>query len=272
MTTFCNHPPPLPAEQIPRLPAPPVVSDEVLERLAGCTSGSLTTQLYIKGIRQPVLHGVTQLNKKHKPFAGRAYTMRFIPAREDIDRYGNLTTSPSAENLQWVGVEQLEPGDVLVIDSNRDGRAASMGNMLITRMMMRGARGVVTDGTFRDGIELSNMDFPIWGTGVTNTTRLSYHHVADLQVPIGCAGVAVYPGDVIHGDGENITVIPAAMAQEMVDLCEKRDDIEAYLALRVRAGEPLWGLYPPSEQTRAQFRAWCEAGRPEIAPQGPAAR
>lgn len=272
MATFFNRPAPLPPAQIPQLPPATPVSDAVLERLARCTSGSLTTQLYIKGIKQPVLHGVAQLSKKAKPFAGRAYTMRFVPAREDIDTYGNLTTTPSAENLQWVGVEQIEPGDVLVIDSNRDGRAASMGNMLITRMMMRGARGVVTDGSFRDGTELAGMDFPIWCTGVTNTTRLAYHHVADLQVPIGCAGVAVYPGDVIHGDGENITVIPAAMAEEMADLCEKRDDIEAYLALRVRTGEPLWGLYPPSEQTRAEFRAWCEAGRPAIEPQGPAAR
>lgn len=271
MNQFFNQPAPLPEQEIPRMAPVPFVSDLVLDRLSKCTSGSLTTQLYIKGIKQPVLHGVAALNKKHKPFAGRAYTMRFIPAREDIDRYGNLTYSPSAENLQWVGVEQIEPGQVLVIDSNRDGRAASMGSMLVTRMMMRGARGVVTDGTFRDGIELSNMDFPIWCTGVTNTTRLAYHHVADLQVPIGCAGVAVYPGDVIHGDGENITVIPAAMAEEMADLCAKRDDIEAYLALRVRAGEPLWGLYPPSDKTRSEFKAWNEGGRPAIEPKGPAA-
>jgi regulator of RNase E activity RraA len=271
-TELFNRPPPLPDERIPKLAPAPRVSDAVLDRLARCSSGSLTTQLYIKGLRQPVLHGLTQLGSRPRPFAGRAYTMRFVPAREDIDRYGNLTTAPSAENLQWVGVEQVEPGDVLVIDSNRDGRAASMGNMLITRMMMRGARGVVTDGSFRDGLELAGLDFPVWCTGITNTTRLSYHHVADLQVPIGCAGVAVYPGDVIHGDGENITVIPAAFAEEMARLCEQRDDIEAYLALRVRAGEALWGLYPPSERTRAEFSAWCEAGRPAIEPRGPAAR
>ncbi|MFJ3056275.1 ribonuclease activity regulator RraA [Herbaspirillum sp. NPDC087042] len=255
-------PPPL--DSIPQLAPAPHVSDSVLERLAKVTSGSLTTQLYIKGIRQPVLHGLTPVNKNIKPFAGRAYTMRFIPAREDVDNYANLTVKPDANNLQWVGVEQIEPGHVLVIDSNRDGRAASMGNMLITRMMKRGARAVITDGSFRDGTELSQMDFPIWSTGITATTRLSYHHVADLNVPIGCAGVAIYPGDVIHGDGDNITVIPAHMAEEMADLCEKRDDIEAYLALRVQAGEPLWGLYPPSEETRGQFRAWVEAGRPAV--------
>lgn len=255
---------PAPLDSIPTLPPAPFVPDSVLDRLAKVTSGSLTTQLYIKGIRQPVLHGLTPVNKKMKSFAGRAYTMRFIPAREDVDNYANLTIGPNANNLQWVGVEQIEPGHVLVIDSNQDGRAASMGNMLITRMMLRGARAVITDGTFRDGTELSEMDFPIWSTGITATTRLSYHHVADLNVPIGCAGVAIYPGDVIHGDGDNITVIPAHMAAELADLCEKRDDIEAYLALRVQAGEALWGLYPPSEETRAQFKAWVEAGRPPI--------
>jgi len=150
----------------------------------------------------------------------------------------------------------------VVIDSNRNPAAASMGNMLITRMQMRGARGVVTDGAFRDGTELSNMDFPIWSTGITATTRLSYHHVADLQVPIGCAGVAVYPGDVIHGDGDNISVIPAHCAEEMANLCEAQDDLEAYLALRVQAGEALWGLYPPSPATREQHKAWVAAGRP----------
>ena len=114
------------------------VSDDLLQRLAHASSGSLTTQLYKKGFRQPVLVGLKPLQGAAvRCFAGRAYTMRFIPAREDVDVYGNLTTAPSADNLQWVGVEQIEPGHVLVIDSNKDGRAASMGNMLVTRMRMR---------------------------------------------------------------------------------------------------------------------------------------
>ena len=256
------NPPPL--ATIPQRPPAPHVSDAVLDRLAKATSGSLTTQLYIKGLRQPVLHGIRPLNKTIKPFAGRAYTMRFIPAREDIDVYGNLTTSPSADNLQWVGVEQIEPGHVLVIDSNQDGRAASMGNMLISRMQRRGVRAVVSDGAFRDGHEIAQMDIPCWSAGITATTRLSYHHVADLQVPISCAGVAVYPGDVIHGDADSLSVIPAHLAAEMADLCEAQDDIEAYLVQRVARGEALWGLYPPSDATRAQHREWVAEGRPAL--------
>ncbi len=251
-----------PMTPTPQRPAPVFVPDSVCERLAKVTSGSLTTQLFIKGFRQPVLPGLRPLGNKVKPFAGRAYTMRFIPAREDIDTYATLTTTPNPDNLQWVGVEQIQPGEVMVIDSSNNPAAASMGNMLITRMMVRGAKAVITDGAFRDGVELTGMDFPVWCRGITATTRLSYHHVADLQVPVGCAGVAVYPGDVIHGDGDNITVVPAHLAEEMADLCEKRDDIEAYLALRVQKGEALWGLYPPSPETREQHKAWVAAGRP----------
>lgn len=241
------------------------VSDAVLDRLARLSSGSLTTQLFKRGYRQPVLVGLRPMQgARVQRFAGRAYTMRMIPAREDIDTYATLTTTPNADNLQWVGVEQTQDGDVMVIDSRNDTTAASMGNMLVTRMQMRGVRAVITDGAFRDGYELSHMDIPAWCAGVTATTRLSYHHVADLQVPVACAGVAVYPGDVMHGDADNVTVIPAHLAQEMADLCEAQDDLEGYLALRVQRGEALWGLYPPSEQTRQQHRDWVVAGRPPL--------
>jgi regulator of RNase E activity RraA len=240
------------------------VSDAVLERLARVSSGSLTTQLFKKGFRQPVLQGLRPLQTTPRSFAGRAFTMRFIPAREDIDTYATLTVTPNADNLQWVGVEQTQAGDVMVIDSRGDSSAASMGNMLLLRMARRGVRAVVTDGAFRDGSEIARMPIPAWSAAVTATTRLSYHHVADLQVPVSCAGVAVYPGDVIHGDADNVSVIPAHLAAEMADLCEAQDDIEAYLARRVDRGEALWGLYPPSEATRTQYREWVAAGRPPL--------
>src|SRR5688572_9286313 len=137
------------------------VSDAALQRLARASSGSLTTQLFKKGFRQPVLVGLKPLQGSAvQRFAGRAYTMRFIPAREDIDTYSTLTTTPNADNLQWVGVEQTQTGDVMVIDSRRDARGASMGNMLITRMMRRGVRAVVTDGGFRDGSEIAALPIP----------------------------------------------------------------------------------------------------------------
>lgn len=245
-------------------PKPPRVSDAVLERLARISSGTLTSQLFKRGYRQPVLVGVKPLNAKPKAFAGRAFTMRFIPAREDIDTGATVTTSPSPVNLQWVGVEALSEGDVLVIDSRGDLRAASMGDILVTRMAMRGARAVVTDGAFRDGAEIGEMEIPAWCGGITATSRLSFHHVADLQVPIGCAGVAVYPGDVVHGDGNNVTVIPAHIAEEIAQTCEAQDDLEQYIAARVRRGDGIWGVFPADEKTRAEYRQWVADGRPDL--------
>ncbi len=245
-------------------PKPPRVSDAVLDRLASISSGTLTSQLFKRGYRQPVMVGVRPLNARPRPFAGRAFTMRFIPAREDIDTGATVTMEPSPVNLQWVGVEALSEGDVLVIDSRSDVRAASMGDILVSRMARRGARAVVTDGAFRDGAEIGEMEIPAWCAGITATSRLSFHHVADLQVPVGCAGVAVYPGDVIHGDANNITVIPAHLAEEIADACEAQDDLEQYIAARVRAGDAVWGVFPANEKTKAEYRQWVAAGRPEL--------
>lgn len=252
------------------LPKPPAVSDAVLEQLARISSGTLTSQLFKRGFRQQTLVGVHALNRKAKPFAGRAFTMRFIPAREDIDTGATVTMEPSPVNLQWVGVEALSDGDVLVIDSRGDQRAASMGDILVTRMQKRGARAVITDGSFRDGEEISGMEIPAWCAGVVATSRLSFHHVADLQVPIGCAGVAVYPGDVVHGDANNVTIIPAHVAAEIAETCAAQDDLEQYIAARVQAGDALWGVFPANEATRAAYRQWVTDGRPPIAEQGQA--
>src|SRR5690606_29191386 len=148
-------------------------------------------------------------------FAGEAYTMRFIPAREDLDTVKTLTPYPNPGNLQWEAEDKIQAGQVLVIDSRNDVQAASAGDMLLTRMMMKGVAGVVTDGAFRDGRQISSMNFPAYARQVTASTRLAFHHTAALQVPIGCAGVAVYPGDIVVGDGDGVTVIPRHLATEI---------------------------------------------------------
>jgi regulator of RNase E activity RraA len=176
-----------------------------------------------------------------------------------------MTTKPNMDNLQWQGVEQVKPGDVLVIDSQNDPRAASAGNILVTRLLARGAKAIITDGALRDGSEIANLPLPAYAREITATTRISYHHVADLQVPIGCAGVAVYPGDIIVGDADGITVVPPHLAQELADFCTQQDDLERYLAMRIAAGEALWGVYPPSPQAYEDYNAWVAAGRPKIA-------
>lgn len=256
-------------------PADITITPEHLARLARCTSGSLTTELFRRGFMQCFLVGLKPLNPALPSFAGEAFTMRMIPSREDLDGYATLKPKPGEDNLQWVGVESTTPNQVMMIDSRNDPRAASMGNMLLTRMHKRGVVGVVTDGSFRDGSEIAGMQLPAYCREVVASTRLSYHHVADLNVPIACAGVAVYPGDIVHGERDGITVLPRHVALDVLAACEARDPLENYLALRIQAGEALWGVYPPTDQTRADFATWQAAGaKPEDAtrvraPRGP---
>lgn len=232
----------------------------LMDRLKNVSSGSLTTELFKKGYRQCFLVGLRPMNPRATRFAGEAFTLRMIPAREDLDTIETLKPFPNPDNLQWEAVERIPPGHVLMIDSRNDPRAASAGAMLPTRMKARGAAAIVTDGAFRDGQELAELDFPAYARQVTASTRLSYHRCVDLNVPIACADVAVYPGDVVVGDGDGVTVIPRHLAVEMADLCEARDRLEKYLGYRIAGGDPLYGTYPPTPQVRADYAEWVRQG------------
>jgi regulator of RNase E activity RraA len=228
------------------------LAPEVFEKLRRVSTSTLATQLYKRGFRQPTLIGVEPLSQVVDGFVGEAYTMRFIPAREDVD---TLDPYRSGNTLQWESIENVPPGHVIVVDSYRNPAAASGGDMLMTRAWKRGAAAFVTDGGLRDGHVLSQLPFPTYASKVTITTRAAFHHVADLQVPIGCAGVAVYPGDVLVGDRDGVVVIPRGLAPEIAQPSLEQEELEAYLNSRIHGGEPLWGIYPPSEQTLAEYRA-----------------
>ncbi|GAA2410657.1 ribonuclease activity regulator RraA [Actinomadura vinacea] len=230
------------------------IDPEVLAKLRRVSTATLATRLLAAGLRQQFLVGLTAVNPNAASFVGEAFTMRFIPAREDIDTLDSLY---GEDNLQWAGVESLRTGQVLVIDSRDDVSAASAGDMLITRALHRGAAGFVTDGAFRDGHALREIPLPTYSRAITSTSRLSRFHVADLQVPIGCAGVAVYPGDVLVGDPDGVIVIPRSLALRIVDEALEQEEMETYLHIRARRGEPLTGgLYPPSEQTKNEYLRW----------------
>jgi len=146
-------------------------------------------------------------------------------------------------------------GQVLVVDSYRTPTAASGGDMLMTRAWKRGAAAVVTDGGLRDGHVLAQLPFPTYASQVTITTRAAQHHVADLQVPIGCAGVAVYPGDVLIGDRDGVLVIPRHLVAEVAEQSLEQEKLEAFVSTKIHAGEPLWGNYPPGEELKAEYQA-----------------
>jgi regulator of RNase E activity RraA len=224
----------------------------VLEKLRQVSTSTIATQLYKRGFRQPQLLGVKPLSEVADGFVGEAFTMRFIPMREDVD---GLDPYRSGNTLQWDAFEALQPGQVLVVDSYRTPTAASGGDMLMTRAWKRGAAAVVTDGGLRDGHVLAQLPFPTYASQVTITTRAAQHHVADLQVPIGCAGVAVYPGDVLIGDRDGVLVIPRHLAAEVAEQGLEQEQLEAFVSTKIHAGEPLWGNYPPGDELKAEYQA-----------------
>lgn len=237
-----------------------VVSQEILDKLKKCGQGTLTTQLFKRGYRQQFMVGLSPLNKGAGAFAGEAFTLRFIPSREDKDwDLGDLKVR-GEDNVQWEAVEEIEAGQVLVIDSRNDPRAASAGNMLMTRMMRKGVAAAITDGAFRDGTEISEMPFPAYCRNNTATTRPAYHRAIAMQEPIGCADVAVYPGDIVVGDADGVTVIPRHLAPEIAEDAYEQERREKFLFTKIDAGASLFGTYPAGPETLAEYEAWLAAG------------
>jgi len=223
------------------------------ERLKEVSVATISTALMKKGLRNQVIYGVRPINPKASRMVGEAYTLRYIPAREDLD---HIKVFEDRSHPQRKGIEECPPGHVFVIDSRKDARAASAGAILITRLMKRGAAGIVTDGGFRDSPDLAELDFPTYQVQPSAPTNLTRHHAMDLNVPIGCGDVAVYPGDIIVGDGEGVVVIPAGIANEIADEAYAMTQFENFVEEQVRAGRTIFGLYPPDEKTRAEFEAY----------------
>jgi regulator of RNase E activity RraA len=184
---------------------------------------------------------------------GPAFTMRNIPAREDLDQ---LAAFENPEHPQRKAIESVPPGHVLVLDCRGEKRVASGGEILTTRLKVRGAAGLVSDGPVRDSGAIAKLDFPVYCAGGSAPLNLIFHHAIDLDVPIGCGGVAVYPGDVIVGDDEGVVVIPRHLADEVARDAVEQEQLEAFVLERIQGGAKLPGTYPPNAETRAAFEAW----------------
>ena len=214
----------------------------------------MTTQLFARGLRNTFLTGVRPVSAgaRTTPMVGVAVTLRYIPAREDIDVLG-VFADPG--HPQRVAVESTGVGQVLVIDSRADASAASAGEILLSRLLARGAAGVVTDGAFRDSPGIDALPLPAYAAGACATTNLARHHAVDIDVPIGCAGVAVFPGDVVVGDAEGVVCIPRHLADDIAEPAAEQEELEDYILGRIRAGSALRGTYPPDDATLAAYRA-----------------
>lgn len=234
------------------------LTDDNRRKLRRVSTATLTTALFKRGFRNVFIQDVRPLSPLAESMVGEAFTLRYIPAREDLD---HLRAFEGTGHPQRRAIEDCPPGHVMVIDSRKDARAASAGGILVSRLKQRGVAGIVSDGGFRDSPEIAAMEFPAFHNRPSAPTNLIRHHALDINAPIACGDVAVYPGDIMVGDSEGVCVVPAHLANEVAEEAYEQTAYEDFVAERVRAGQGIFGLYPANAETKAAFQAWRPSWR-----------
>jgi regulator of RNase E activity RraA len=232
-----------------------MLKDDIRAKLKTVSTATLASALFKRGLRNQVVQDVRPLSApRDGAMVGEAYTLRYIPAREDLNP---MTVFRDPSHPQRRAVEECPPGCVLVMDSRKDPRAASAGGILATRLMMRGVAGVVTDGGFRDSAEIAALDMPSFHRRPSAPTNLTLHQAVDINVPIGCGDAPVFPGDIVVGDADGVIIVPADIADEIAAEAVEMTAYEDFVMERVRAGARTLGLYPPTDASNlAAFEAW----------------
>jgi regulator of RNase E activity RraA len=222
--------------------------------LGEVSTATLTTQLFKRGIRNMLMQGVYAL---HKPGAvnlvGPAFTLRNIPARDDLDV---LAVFQDYDHPQRKAIETAPPGSVLVQDCRGEKEAACAGSILMTRLKVRGVAGMVADGPVRDSGVIENLGLPVFCAGRNPVTNLVKHHAVDMNLPIACGGVAVYPGDIIVGDVDGVVVIPRHLVEEVARDAAEQERMEEFIIEKVAGGAPLRGTYPPNDEAKHEYQGW----------------
>jgi regulator of RNase E activity RraA len=224
------------------------------DKLKTVSVATLTTALFKRGLRNQYIQDVHPLNPSAETMVGEAFTLRYIPAREDLNP---ISVFRDREHPQRKAVEECPPGAVFVIDSRKDARAASAGSILVARLMKRGAAGIVTDGGLRDSPEIAKLSIPAYHHRPAAPTNLTIHQALDINVPIGCGDAPVFPGDVVVGDAEGVVVIPAHLAIEIAEEAVEMTAFEDFVTEEVLKGRAILGLYPATDdQANRDFAAW----------------
>jgi regulator of RNase E activity RraA len=230
----------------------PLLEPEIRTLLEKSSTATLATQLFKRGFRTRFMTGVSAVHPDLK-LVGTARTLRCVPMREDLDHLGVFR---DPEMPQRKAVERVGPGEVLVIDARGDRSAGTLGNILAARIMRRGAAGVVSDGPFRDLEGIRALRFPSYCAGPHANTNLTVHHPVDMDVPIGCGGVLVMPGDVLVGDGDGVIVIPRHLAAEIATDAAEQELAEEFILEKIQAGASIVGVYPMNDETAAEYEQW----------------
>lgn len=237
------------------------ISDELRAKLSRCGAATLSNALLKRGYRNTFLLGVQGVAADQTPMVGPAFTLRFIPAREDKD---SMALYARDDGLHRRAIEECPPGAVLVMDAGGDARASCMGDMMALRLKMRGVAGVVTDGGFRDVPGIAATGLPSFQRQASGPATPIALHPVEFDAPVGCAGVAIYPGDVIVGDGEGVVAIPRELVEEVADEAFAAAEYEAFAAAHIARGRSIFGLFPATPESRVEYAQWVAAGRPAL--------
>jgi len=232
------------------------ISPALRAAFSQCSSATLSTLLVKRGLRNTAVRGLRPLRPGLPPMVGPAFTLRYIPAREDIDAYGS---GGDPANLQRQAIEIAPDGHVFVIDCRGDADIAGIGSILVRRLHERGLCGVVLDGGVRDTTAIAGFNIPVYCAGAAVPPNYAGHHAAEINGAISCGGVAVYPGDIVFGDCEAVIIVPRHLATEVATEGAAMERRERFLVTEIEGGRSIVGVYPPDAGTMARYEAWSAA-------------
>ena len=229
----------------------------IVRTLQGVTTATLTTVLLKKGLRNIWLRGAKPLRSGQPRVVGRAFTLRFVPAREDLATPASWGSPISTR----AAIEAMPEGAVAVVDAMGTTDAGIFGDILCARMQKRGVAALVTDGVVRDLDGVLGTRLPVWCQGTAAPASVNGLTFVSWQEPIACGGVAVFPNDIVVVDSDGAVLIPAALLDEVVAAAVEQERLEGWIMTQVDAGLPLPGLYPPNDETKARYEAWATTVR-----------
>ena len=235
------------------------LSPETVKNFLYASTATVSMQMLKRGFRNTAINGVRPLNPKATRLVGPAFTLRYIPGREDLDKPPTPADPPSA---QRAAIEETPPGAVLVIGTEGNTRSGTLGDILALRLKVRGVAGVLSDGAMRDTPVIGTFDFPVYCTAAAAPPSMNSLHPVEVQTPVGICGVAVYPGDVIVADEDGAIVVPRHLADEVARDSFEQERLEKFVAIRIAQGHPIPGTYPPNDETKKLYQAWIKAGEP----------
>ena len=223
------------------------------DMLASVTTASLSAQLVKRGFRTRSIPNIQSVNPTTKRLVGRAFTLRYIPMREDVATGPNMG---KPDNPQRQAIETAPPGHVLIADTHGLDVSGTFGDILVARLQVRGVAGIVSDGPMRDVSEIKQMPLPVFARQNAAPPSYASMMAVDSQVPIGCGGVAVFPDDLIVADEDGVVVVPQDIADEVIVDAFQQDQLETYIRMRIDNGESIVGVYPASESVIAEYEEW----------------